>query len=480
MRRHRLRRAATLALAGALAVTALTGAPALAGTPRIDWRPCAADPTAQCGTLSLPVDWAHPDGPRFDLALARRTATDPAHRVGTLVFGPGGPGDSGVDRIVTGIHRFDATLRARFDIVSLDPRGVGGSSPVTCSPDLLARQPSPVITDRVAFDATIAYNRELYADCRSRSGPVFDHLDTMSTVHDLDAVRAALGESTLTFHGSSYGTLLGEEYAETYPGRVRAIVLESVVDHSVGTGDFLATQSSTAEDSFTEFIAWCDRDTSCALHGRDLPALWSDLLARAGRGELPDPTGNTPLTPFKLAALAQHELYEPSWSELATMLRALDDGTARPGQPRPVSTYPFAVFCADWSLPFRDYQRYAAELRQVGALAPTLRYPQALLATGTCLGWPGRTADPQHRLSVHGTRTPLLLGNSLHDPATGYNWATDVARQLGREGVLLTYDGWGHGVYNSSPCAQTAIDTYLITRRLPARGTHCPAVPPAT
>jgi hypothetical protein len=87
-------------------------------------------------------------------------------------------------------------------------------------------------------------------------------------------------------------------------------------------------------------------------------------------------------------------------------------------------------------------------------------------------------ANPQHALSVHGLRTPLLLGNSLHDPAAGYNWATNVAGQLGREGVLLTYDGWGHGVYNSSPCAQAAIDAYLIDRRLPARGTHCPAVAP--
>jgi pimeloyl-ACP methyl ester carboxylesterase len=475
---RRARRTVALAVVAGLAAAALTTPATAAPARAISWAPCPTDPTAQCGTLSLPVDWSHPDGARFDLALARRTATDPAHRVGTLVFGPGGPGDSGVDRIVTGIGRFDATLRARFDIVSFDPRGVGRSGPVTCSPGLLAEQPSPVIDSPASFAATVAYNRSLYADCRARSGPVFDHLDTMSTVHDLDAVRAALGERALTFHGSSYGTLLGEEYAETYPHRVRALVLESVVDHSLGTSDFLATQSSTAEDSFDEFVAWCGRDASCALHGRDVPALWADLLARAGRGELPDPTGATPLTPFKLAALAQHELYDPSWSDLATLLRALDDGTARPGQPHSGSTYPMAVFCADWNLPVRDYRQYAADLREAGALAPTLRYPQALLALSTCLGWPGRAADPQHRLSVHGVATPLLLGNSLHDPAAGYDWATNVAAQLGRAGVLLTYDGWGHGVYNSSPCAQAAIDRYLLTRRLPPPGTHCPAVAP--
>ncbi|GAA4621272.1 hypothetical protein GCM10023196_008510 [Actinoallomurus vinaceus] len=189
-------------------------------------------PGAECATLSVPVDWAHPDGPTFGLALARRTATGPGVPVGALVFGPGGPGDSGVDRVVTGIDRFSPEIRRRFDIVSFDPRGVGRSSPVTCSPDLLARRPSPKIEDQAAFEATLAYNRRLRADCRARTGPVFDHLDTAQTVRDLDAVRTALGEAKLTFHGSSYGTMLGAQYAETYPRRVRAMVLEGVMDQA--------------------------------------------------------------------------------------------------------------------------------------------------------------------------------------------------------------------------------------------------------
>ncbi|GAA2220915.1 hypothetical protein GCM10010429_54960 [Micromonospora olivasterospora] len=113
-----------------------------AQTPAIDWRPCAQDADAQCGTLSVPIDWDHPKGPRFDLALARRPAKEPAARVGTLVFGPGGPGDSGVSRVVNGISRFSPEIQRRFDIVSFDPRGVGASSPVRCSTDLLNQRPA--------------------------------------------------------------------------------------------------------------------------------------------------------------------------------------------------------------------------------------------------------------------------------------------------------------------------------------------------
>ncbi|GAA2615163.1 hypothetical protein GCM10010304_80420 [Streptomyces roseoviolaceus] len=136
----------------------------------------------------------------------------------------------------------------------------------------------------------MAYNRRLRADCRAYTGPVFDRLDTAQTVRDVEALRAALGERKLTFHGSSYGTLLGAQYAETYPRRVRAIVLESVMDHSVPTTrDFLQSEAATAEDSFREFVRWCDGAADCALHGRDVRAVWQGLLALAGRGELEDP-----------------------------------------------------------------------------------------------------------------------------------------------------------------------------------------------
>lgn len=486
---------AALAAAG-VALTGVTAAPPAqavvpAGRPDapLTWTACKAegqeDPAvvdgSECATLWVPVDWNRPGGPTFGLALARRTATAQQSRVGSLVFGPGGPGDSGVSRIKTGMSRFSQNLQSRFDIVSFDPRGIGRSNPVRCSAALLAKQPSPVISSPAEFSETLVYNRKLAEDCRRTTGPLYDHLDTLQTVRDLDAIRRALGEPKLTFHGSSYGTLLGQQYAEVFPRRVRAVVLESVMDHSLRTRDFLDSQAATTQDSFDEFVHWCDR-VKCGLG--DVRALWAELLARAGRGELAHPRQpGTALTPFTLSYLAVRSLYDPDWPELAALLKSLDQSqppvVVPPAAPTGSAANPFAVFCQDWSLPVAGYQQYATHLKRLARTSPELKYPSALLAISTCLGLHGQVDNPQHRLKVRTVSTPLLLTNALHDPAAGYDWATGVARQLGRSGVLLTYEGWGHGTYNSSPCAQAAIDDYLIAQVLPARGATCPAVDPA-
>lgn len=141
-------------------------------------------------------------------------------------------------------------------------------------------KPPLLLGSQADFDATVAYNQALWVNCRPTS-PVFDHADTLSTVYDLDALRRALGESRLTFHGSSYGTLLGAQYAERFPHRVRAVVLEGVFDHSLDVPSFVRSQAATLQDSFDEFVAWCDRSTDCVLHGTDVRAIWAGVLARA-------------------------------------------------------------------------------------------------------------------------------------------------------------------------------------------------------
>jgi pimeloyl-ACP methyl ester carboxylesterase len=465
--------------------------PATAAQPdALQWSDCEVKPTedpavvagSKCATLQVPVDWNHPDGPSFGLAIARRTAKDPSARVGKLVFGPGGPGDSGVDRIRTGMSRFTATIQNKFDIVSFDPRGIARSNPVICSAALLAQQPSPLIASQAEFDRTIRYNRELATDCRAHTGPLYDHIDTLQTVRDVDAIRAALGEAKITFHGSSYGTLLGELYAERYPHRLRALVLESVFDHGdATTGEFLEEQAAPVQDSFNEFVKWCDRTTTCALHGRDVRALWADLLARAGRGELPDPRQPAmKATPFTLSFAAFRMFYDPKWAALATTLKQLDESkppTGEPPVPTGLAPNTLAPFCRDFSLPVRTYDEFAGQLRRVARHNPDMRIPPQLIAVTNCLGLP-KAPNPQKDLKVHGLKTPALLLNAIHDPATGYGWAQSVARQLGREGVLVTYEGWGHGSYNSGPCTRQTVDNYLVALKVPARGTTCAAVPP--
>ncbi|MEV7653562.1 alpha/beta hydrolase [Streptomyces anulatus] len=465
--------------------TGLAAAPAVHASPSatgaLRWAPCDAEakPGAECATLSVPVDWNRPDGPRLDLAVARRQATEPGARVGSMVFGPGGPGDSGVAMVVGNIGRFSSEVRRRFDIVSFDPRGVGGSNPVACSGDLLAERPSPELRSQADFDATLAYNRRLRADCRARTGPVFDHLDTARTVRDLDALRAALGERKLTFHGSSYGTLLGAQYAEAHPRRVRAMVLESVMDHSVRTTrEFLRSEAATAQDSFREFVKWCDGVADCALHGRDVRAVWHGLLDRAGRGELEDPAkpGASLSRSDLVNKKAFRKFYQADYAGLATEIARMHASRPLPASPTSMAPLPLAtpVFCSDWRLPVRDYEEYASLVSTMNRTAPDLPHLLPIHMTAACLGAP--TANPQHRLRVHGA-PPILLSNALHDPATGYAWAVSVARQLGRSGVLLTYEGHGHGSVTSGPCMEDAVDSYLADLAVPPRGTSCPAEP---
>ncbi|MFC7586245.1 alpha/beta fold hydrolase [Nonomuraea antimicrobica] len=468
----------------------VAGATTPASAQSIAWAPCAENTAVECGTLTVPVDYAKPDGEKFELALARRKATDPAARIGSLVINPGGPGGSGVEAVLGDWLGFSSELTSRFDVVGFDPRGVARSHPILCSLDLAVQAPDPLsIKSQADFEALLAHNERYRQDCRQRTGPLFDQVHTGNVVRDLDVLRAALGDDKLTYYGVSYGTLIGQLYAEQFPGRVRALTLDSNMDHSLGTRAFLDTESWTAQDSFNEFVAWCGKTASCALHGQDVRAVWRDLLARADRGELEVPGfPGVKLTKLHLIRQAFGAFYGPAFKELADFLEALAKGT--PSEAKAILT-PLAtsseqvindatqVFCQDYLLPIRDYREYERHIRRSAAIAPDMLISSAGHGTSVaCLGTSAPIPNPQHRLDVSGTPT-LLLGNALHDPATAYPWAVNAARQIGREARLLTYEGWGHGIYGRGECPTTAIDDYLVSLKVPAKGARCEAVPPA-
>lgn len=460
----------------------VTGAPAGAARPTgtLQWRPCAEDPAAQCATLRVPVDRADEYSPTIDVAVARRPATDRARRIGVLVVNPGGPGGSGVDFALDAATFFSPALRARFDIVGFDPRGVRRSSPVRCAASIVAAAPSPLLAGPAAYTAAIAHNRRLAADCRRRSGPLLGHVDTLSVADDLEALRSAMGEGAISFYGASYGTLLGAQYAERYPGRVRAVALDSVMDHSAGTGAFLTAETDSAQAAFDEFVAWCAGDTACVLRGRDIRQIWAALLDRAARGVLRDPYApDRRLSVYDLVQVAFGSFYDPQWHALATFIREAERA-GRPVRARAghVVEDPFAaVFCADWALPVNGYPDFAARLAALRERAPQMiASPLALTATVSCLGWPLPVRNPQRRLAP--AVVPTLLINARHDPATAYAWARSVTAQLGPQAALATYDGWGHVVYGRTPCVTGLVDRYLIDLRRPAAGASCPGVVP--
>ncbi|GIF13117.1 alpha/beta hydrolase [Actinoplanes teichomyceticus] len=477
------RRSITAAI---LTLTTLLGPqPARAATtPVVTWAACPEDEQVQCGTMRVPANWADPYGPSIELAMARRPAADPARRIGVLIVNPGGPGGSAVNMALDATF-FTPELRNRFDIIGLDPRGVGRSTPVLCSQTLVDAKPSPLVADEAGFQALIAYNRGLAADCTARSGPVVAHADTGSVVRDVEALRIALGESKISIFGASYGSLIGELYGETHPGTLRAVVLDSVMDHSVDVDAFLSQETAAVQDSFDEFVAWCARDTRCVLRGQDIRTLWSTLMDRAAAGSLQDPYDPpAKLGVWQLISAAFSAFYDPQWFSFAHYLKdaaepaAASGRAARPAPPVDLTPNSFpAVVCGDWALPVGDFTAYRNRLNALARLAPQVRAsPLALSAAAGCLGWPVPPATPQRRLSP--AKVPTLLVSALHDPATAHVWAQQVTGQLGPSARLLTYQGWGHVAYTHSPCVQAAVERYLIDLTLPAAGATCPAVEP--
>ena len=481
----KISRAALALPVAALAAVSLA-APAAEAAPAqpartITWAPCAEDATVDCGTLVLPINWDSPRDGTFSLAVARRKAKVPSERIGSLVFDPGGPGGPGVATLLGSPNMFSPQLQNRFDIIGFDPRGVGQSQAIKCDSAVLATAPTaPADTPKGYADA-VAFNRKLLDDCRKVSGPLVDHVDDLSVVKDIDAIRAALGEQKLTYYGVSYGTLMGQQYAELFPSHVRALALDSNMDHSQQTTGFLATEAQTDEDAFHEFVKWCDRDTTCVLHGQDVDALFNQLYAKAQAGTLVDPDSKQTISPDRLSDLPVGYLYGPDWQYLAQELKSLVDGNATTFGPKADTTQPVyfpLAFCSDYRFTLPNATSVALQRKIDNKVAPVTRVSGiGWGAAMQCLGT-AKVANPQHPYRIHGT-PPILMVGGEHDPATPYAWSVSAASQI-PAATLLTYDGWGHGQYFKSPCVVDATDQYLISLKMPAKGTHCPAVPPNT
>ncbi|MFD2398012.1 alpha/beta fold hydrolase [Prauserella oleivorans] len=314
----------------ALAVATLlsTGATPVAAEPdRLHWTPCATENTAktlECATVAVPLDWSDMDGPTIDIAVNRIPAKDPERRIGTLFVNPGGPG--GVTTDVVAATGFITAMPEgkeigeRFDVVGMDPRGVGKSSPVRCDADLLlAPDIAAFPADRAAFDARVQSNRAAGEACLERTGPLLGHVDTLRVVRDMDAVRAAMGEERISFYGTSYGTEIGELYAAEFGEHVRAMVLDAAVDHALPSADAAVDEAAATEEALDRFAAWCAGDPACAVRGEDVHALVKRLAAHG----VPAPSLGRSLTGDEVTkAVYIHLNAKAAWAGLGQALAA--------------------------------------------------------------------------------------------------------------------------------------------------------------
>jgi pimeloyl-ACP methyl ester carboxylesterase len=466
---------------GVFASTAFVSAAqsATADSPRyrIDFAPCPGSAVTQCGILRVPADWSHPNGPKINVAVARRPADDPAHRIGTLFFNPGGPGDGGVKYVIAADTFFSDTLRARFDIVSVDPRGVGDSTPITCGVPALTPETTFFPRTQREFDAMVAHNRAVARSCLQETGPLLLHADTVSVARDHEALRIALGVSTVNWLGLSYGTQLAAQYAQLYPKRTRAMVLDAALDHSSSDVLLTADAATTVEEAFNRFATWCDTAPDCALRGQDVAAVYDALVQRAQKHPIPvegalrpvtgdDIRMNTPT--YLLAKTPNVVAGQLSWALFSQVLKLAVDGDASffafppPNSPTDNILARLANHCGDYASDIHTFADMQQRIEMGRQLAPHLQGGSEFWQAVLCVGWPFKVANPVRRLDVRGV--PTLIVHSNHDPSVSYQWAFELATQI-RGSSVLTRNGDGHTSYYTSDCARDAMDQFLLTRQ---------------
>ncbi|MEO8745422.1 MAG: alpha/beta hydrolase [Candidatus Dormiibacterota bacterium] len=492
-----VRQAAALASIAVLLATACTRTNTGAGaspssTPSsassLAWKDCGGG--LQCATLQVPLDYSHPSARSIGLALIRKPVTDAANRIGSLLLNFGGPGESGLQFMHDGASTFK-NLNTRFDLVSFDPRGVGQSAPVSCV-DGPAEDAylglDGVLDDPQEKQAAIQADKDFAAGCQARSGDLLPFMDSMSTARDMDMIRAAVGDSKLTYLGFSYGTYIGQAYAHLFPTRVRALSLDGVVDATVPANESNLSQVVGFEQNLQAFLTDCRKNKNaakpCAFAQVGDPAAKLTQLMQI-LDTTPMQVGSRQLTRALAMTGVLQALYDQSlWAYLDQALTAADRGDGRIllvladfyNQRNADGTYAnlfngafLSTYCLDWPVP-QDVAAYDA-LGPAFATASPLFGPWSQYSNLQCAYWPVKAIGTNAPMTVSGA-PPILLVGGTDDPATPYAESQSVNRQI-RGSILLTRQGNGHTSYQTSLCAQAAEDLYLIDLKLPAAGTIC-------
>jgi pimeloyl-ACP methyl ester carboxylesterase len=464
------------------------GSPSTAASPaNIAWTDCGGG--FQCGTVPVPLDYSNPGAGTIDIALARKPATDPAHRVGSVLTNPGGPGASGI-QFLRGEVSVMTNLNRRFDLIGFDPRGIGQSAPVRClngPQEDTYNALDPVLDDPAEKQAAIDADKAFAAGCEQRSARVLPFLDTVSAARDMDVMRAALGDARLTYLGFSYGTFLGETYAHLFPTHVRAMVLDGVIDPTLSPNELLYAQLAGFEQNLQAFLSDCRARKAgtppCAYAKSGDPGTkLNDLMQRLDSKPLT--VGTRQLTRGLAMIGVLLPLYDQgTWSYLDSALVQADNGDgsqllkladiylARNAD----GTYDnetdanVSVNCLDRPVPL-DVSAYDALGPSFTSASPFFG-PAFQYSNLICAYWPVKPTGTAGPLTADGA-PPLLLVGGTGDPATPYPWAQAVHKQIAGS-VLLTRSGNGHVSYDKSDCARQVEESYLISLTLPADGTVC-------
>jgi pimeloyl-ACP methyl ester carboxylesterase len=498
-----LRRVAIALVAGGtllpLLLTLSASGNATATAPAIPWHRCteASQQGFQCARIRVPLDHERPRGRTIELALIRHRASDPGRRIGTLFYEPGGPGVPGTQFLPDlAFDGFPAAVRARFDIVSWDPRGVGASTAVECFASqeaedrFFAGSPTRNVdgfpVGRAQMATWIDHYRRFGEHCRRRNGRLLTHVSTVDTVRDLDLMRRRAGERTMSYVGTSYGTIVGAVYANMFPGRVRAMALDGVVDPIAWSRPELARNDarflpgglrfrSDVETAKTlnAFLDLCGstNTTRCAFSAgspRATRQKFIDLLERLPVDRTPEQTTYAQAVSGTIRAL----YLAANWKlQAATLQQLWEQG---PGAVPPPAgrgeEQEMAIACGEVPSPpagaFGVIDAFAQ--RRSGVVGPFWAWDYE-----PCSTWPVRSVHRYPGPWDNRTANPVLVIGNTFDPATPLRGAVAMSQQLGRA-RLLTVDGYGHtALINPSACVKRLEARYFVSGVLPPEGARC-------
>lgn len=454
----------------------------------LEWSDCYG--SFQCAEASVPLDYSDPSGEAITIALLKRPAKN-GNPIGSLFVNPGGPGGSGIDMAKQAGYYLSSDLLANFDIVGFDPRGVGESTPVECLTDTQLQK--VLDANYLGGDAQALAAADLQtviSGCEDESGDLLPYVNTQSVARDLDILRDAVGDPKLYYLGMSYGTFIGEQYAEFFPDNVGRVVLDGVMNPTLGMAGLVYAQDEGFETAIRRYMEDCLASTSCPISGTidEALATLSALFSAAETTPYLTDDPDRPLTQSMLFQGMILPLYgRENWYLLTQALTELvNDGTGTQfaalndlatGREAD-GTYSdnsseanWAVNCVDY--PAEDEQVWddmATRLSRTGTV-----FGDFMVSGGDmCAQWPGNPSEVPGPFTAEGS-DPIVLIGTTYDPATPYRWATEMNEMLDNS-VLLTYDGDGHTAYGQGiECIREPVDRYLLSGTVPEDGLTCAA-----
>jgi pimeloyl-ACP methyl ester carboxylesterase len=440
----------------------------------IEWDDCGS---IECAYLDVPLDYDDPGGEQIEIYAVRSPAE--GKRKGALFVNPGGPGAGGAEFAEILPLLLPSEITDQFDIVGVDPRGVGGSSPVDCGVDAAELYGVDASIDSPEDEAALLDVTERYVDdCTAKHGDLLPHVGTRDVARDMDTVRAAMGDEQLSFLGFSYGTAIGQVYADLFPDRVRSMVLDGVLELGPSGLELADLQAAGFETALDRFVQYCDAAEGCEIAGESLEAVEEVLALAEEPGGIPAPDADRPAGPGEANLGISYALYSQRlWGQLdhalasarngdSSALVELADGYINLAD---FEIY-FAVNCLDFAWPTGDPDAFLAAAKDTASRSP--HFGEALVNDYIrCVDWP---VEPTPLEATTGAGAgPILVISTTGDPATPYEAGVAVAEAL-EGGILVTNEGDGHTVVaEGKPCIDDLVAAYLVDDEIPESGSKC-------